>query len=308
MKKIAIIFAIVGLIAVVAYASFEDLKELNVERKASMSEEELAAFRKNLDELSERHGVDVSSEEKQEDNASLKEIFKKNYREEAKLAKIMSEARAEVDAEFQVNTPRENIQIDQTALFYTYSTIAQTLAGAFGILGAFMLFKLQSINNSIEGVCSIIYTGILTGSGRSSAKEEVRIPYVQQKWYEFYDAIKDRPFPDLFSGGTRQIPDNEFETCRDKLKEALSQRSSIVRLLKSTLWITLIAISLSIVLLPLVPVLDKYFLVSCILVVITIILSMVCIVRYVNLVIKALDLKGNKPELKQVKLEDTKQQ
>jgi len=34
---------------------------------------------------------------------------------------------------------------------------------------------------------------------------------------------------------------------------------------------------------------------------------MVCIVHYVNLVIKALDLKGNKPEPKQGKQEDTKQ-
>lgn len=281
MKKIVIIFAIVGLVAGVAYASLEDLLKRYDVNEVSMSEEEK--------------------------NESLKEIFRKEYREEAKLVKMMSEAKAEVDAEFQVNTPRENIQIDQTALFYTYSTIAQTLAGAFGILGAFMLFKLQSISNSIEGVCTTIYNAILNNHGKSSAKEEVRVIYVQKKWHEFYNAIKDKPSSDSFRGGSRQITEKEFETHRDKLKEALSQQSSIVRRLKSTLWITLIAISLSIVLLPFVPVLDKYFLVSFILVVITISLSIVCIVCYVNLVIKALYLKGNKPEPKQGKQEKTRE-
>ena len=44
-----------------------------------------------------------------------------------------------------------------------------------------------------------------------------------------------------------------------------------------------------------------------ILVVITITLSIVCIVFYVNLVTKALDLKGKKPEPKQGEPEDTKE-
>ncbi len=36
---------------------------------------------------------------------------------------------------------------DETALYYTFSTIAQTLAGAFGILGAFVLYRLQGIKS-----------------------------------------------------------------------------------------------------------------------------------------------------------------
>ncbi|MHC4069042.1 MAG: hypothetical protein ACYS18_01745 [Planctomycetota bacterium] len=46
--------------------------------------------------------------------------------------------------------------LDETTLYYTYSTIAQTLAGAFGILGAFTLFKLQSIQQLCRGICGMI--------------------------------------------------------------------------------------------------------------------------------------------------------
>ena len=46
--------------------------------------------------------------------------------------------------------------IDVTTLHYVYSTIAQTLAGAFGVLGAFMLFHIQSVNQSIKGICTRI--------------------------------------------------------------------------------------------------------------------------------------------------------
>src|SRR5262245_25410581 len=37
-----------------------------------------------------------------------------------------------------------------TALFYTFSTIAQTLAGAIALLSAFLLYRLQSLNSEID--------------------------------------------------------------------------------------------------------------------------------------------------------------
>src|SRR6266446_456701 len=35
-------------------------------------------------------------------------------------------------------------------VFYTFSTIAQTLAGAIALLGAFVLYRLQSLSSDIE--------------------------------------------------------------------------------------------------------------------------------------------------------------
>ena len=39
-----------------------------------------------------------------------------------------------------------------TTLYYTFSTISQTLAGAIALLGAFALFRLQSLNHALEDV------------------------------------------------------------------------------------------------------------------------------------------------------------
>ena len=35
-------------------------------------------------------------------------------------------------------------------LYYTFSTIAQTLAGAIALLAAFILYRLQTLNKDIE--------------------------------------------------------------------------------------------------------------------------------------------------------------
>jgi hypothetical protein len=42
------------------------------------------------------------------------------------------------------------LTIDPNGLYYTFSTIAQTLAGAFALLGAFVLYRLQSLNEEIK--------------------------------------------------------------------------------------------------------------------------------------------------------------
>ena len=39
--------------------------------------------------------------------------------------------------------------LDNT-IFYTFSTIAQTLAGAIALLGAFVLYRLQSLGSEIK--------------------------------------------------------------------------------------------------------------------------------------------------------------
>lgn len=43
-----------------------------------------------------------------------------------------------------------NNALTNNAYFYTYSTIAQTLAGAFGFLVAVVLYRLQMLNNSLR--------------------------------------------------------------------------------------------------------------------------------------------------------------
>src|SRR6478672_9742333 len=38
----------------------------------------------------------------------------------------------------------------ESTLYYTFSTIAQTLAGAIALLGAFILYRLQKLNNGLD--------------------------------------------------------------------------------------------------------------------------------------------------------------
>ncbi len=45
-----------------------------------------------------------------------------------------------------IPAPVKNSHDSDKVFYYTYSTITQTLAGAFGILGAYVLFRIQGIN------------------------------------------------------------------------------------------------------------------------------------------------------------------
>src|ERR1700744_1205333 len=40
--------------------------------------------------------------------------------------------------------------VDSNLFYYSYSTIAQTLAGAFGFLAAVVLYRLQALSNQIQ--------------------------------------------------------------------------------------------------------------------------------------------------------------
>ncbi|MFN9906216.1 MAG: hypothetical protein ACK56F_08850, partial [bacterium] len=42
------------------------------------------------------------------------------------------------------------MDIDHSVYFYTYSTIAQTLAGSFGFLVAAVVFRLQAISSRVD--------------------------------------------------------------------------------------------------------------------------------------------------------------
>ena len=42
--------------------------------------------------------------------------------------------------------------MDVNALYYTFSTVAQTLGGAIALLGAFVFYRLQGLNSSISHI------------------------------------------------------------------------------------------------------------------------------------------------------------
>src|SRR5439155_13188719 len=53
------------------------------------------------------------------------------------------------------------------ALYYTFSTIAQTLAGAMALLAAFLLYRLQVLNRAIDSDAERISSALKPYHGRA---------------------------------------------------------------------------------------------------------------------------------------------
>lgn len=67
--------------------------------------------------------------------------------------------------------------MDATTLYYTFSTIAQTLAAAFAFVGAFVLFRLQNIEHQIEAHAEELLNRYYTDSD-----------YVREVAYKYFNA------------------------------------------------------------------------------------------------------------------------
>jgi hypothetical protein len=75
--------------------------------------------------------------------------------------------------------------VDSNVFYYSYSTIAQAVAGAFGFLAAVVLFRLQALNGQLE----VIATNLM-GDPRTFQVEPFRTLFVNQKWPEFVDNVR----------------------------------------------------------------------------------------------------------------------
>ena len=79
------------------------------------------------------------------------------------------------------------------AIFWTFSTIAQTLAGAIALLGAFALFKLQSTSRALDEEGGILLQPLLSkGEGQ-----------------ELVNALHDREYSLFIEGVSERFPEME---------------------------------------------------------------------------------------------------
>ena len=145
--------------------------------------------------------------------------------------------------------------VDATTLHYLYSTIAQTLAGAFGILGAFMLFHIHSVNQSVKGICTRI-----SQAGKNNERDHLRgaahniqLYLAQENWDDFLKSIDDVSLNKI--GWCYILMDeNHFESLKKLLRKQLNIKNVIIN--KFTFLIlplTVITIALSLILLAFVP-------------------------------------------------------
>jgi hypothetical protein len=79
----------------------------------------------------------------------------------------------------------QSSEIDRNVFYYSYSTIAQTLAGAFGFLAAVVLYRLQALNGQLHDIASH-----LIGDPRTFNIEPFRTLYAYHRWHLFVDQIK----------------------------------------------------------------------------------------------------------------------
>jgi len=184
------------------------------------------------------------------------------------------------------------LRIDATTLYYTYSTIAQTLAGAFGIIGAFVLFRLQGLNQSIREFATAAWHNL----GRTSQQGDMKIPFKTQNWEGFLAAIEDSALSKRrFESGaeTRTLWDfvvekKDFLRHRESLRRTLKTKGDVMLQLKLVARWTALTIILSLVLLPLSPTLASYARVSILLLGIATGMTINCIRHYMSLISRAL--------------------
>lgn len=75
--------------------------------------------------------------------------------------------------------------VDSSIFYYTYSTIAQTLAGAFGFLAAVVLYRLQALSNQLQTSATQ-----LIGDPRTFTIEPFRTLVAYQRWQLFVEHLK----------------------------------------------------------------------------------------------------------------------
>ena len=280
MKKLILMLLLIGLFCSYASADPNDLRKLIEERRASMTEEERA----------------------EADARVLKQNFKAQYREERQVMQAMTEAQEEVDAEAAIEEapiPEEDegsfFQIDETTLYYMFSTIAQTLAGAFGILGVFAMYKLQSINDSRKGVGDAIIQSL---HFQKDHLPEVHINYSQENWELFGKSITkymeedDNGTPKLLR--VYPMPKQRILMYCLVLNVLTISHNEIKKQILSALKLTVITISFSLVVLPFSTAVAHYQSLTTVLTATVIMLSIKCLLDYSALVLNALGISDKR--------------
>jgi hypothetical protein len=74
---------------------------------------------------------------------------------------------------------------DANVYYYSYSTIAQTLAGAFGFLAAIVLYRLQALSGQLENIART-----LIGDPKTFNVEPFRTLMAYHRWNLFVENVK----------------------------------------------------------------------------------------------------------------------
>jgi len=173
--------------------------------------------------------------------------------------------------------PVETPLIEYSVYFYTYSTIAQTLAGAFGFLVAVVLYLIQGIHRHI-GNCAATLV-----ANSPADRNRLRQLHDGSRWDEMIrlhaEAGQQNP---ALTGETNLFTDEQFKEMRREVLRLANVRRELSR----SMYMTGLVILTSIVAMPL----TSFFFVphdpiAVTLLTVTIVAAMFCIRGYLKLMV-----------------------
>jgi hypothetical protein len=136
--------------------------------------------------------------------------------------------------------PMAQIPMDN-ALFYTFSTIAQALAAAFALLGAFVLYKLQQLSTTLAEVSNTVILPYLPNEDARRLRANGLYPELQA-----FLLTQPQQNPEALDPAVLRAARNAFAT-------SLAARSTLMDQLSFALKLTAAVIAGAILVLALTP-------------------------------------------------------
>ena len=138
----------------------------------------------------------------------------------------------------------------ETALYYTFSTIPQVLAGAVALVGVFSLFRLDMFNSRLKGIVEVV---LIEFERRPDLAEQVaatdkHLPWRLRKGVALgnFSNLKE----DLFKVVTLVNTDSFDKDIRDEYDKYLVQRTKLIDDSKQALFVTGFSIACTVMVLP----------------------------------------------------------
>jgi len=132
-------------------------------------------------------------------------------------------------------------------IFYTFSTIAQTLAGAIALLGAFVLYRLQSLRSVIEIDSGEIVQGYPTIIHYIASDHSSEV-VMMNDWHRQgeYRKVLEFGMPTVTAQPQSERLCIEMAN-RDRLRRNLDRYDLLLKTFKKSLWLTVGLISFSVI-------------------------------------------------------------
>jgi hypothetical protein len=134
--------------------------------------------------------------------------------------------------------------MDVNVIFYTFSTIAQTLAGAIALLGAFVLYRLQLLNGDIESDSNAVMYGYMMEGVNQAHRAEIGALHDEARYREVLDFAMKNLLPEGLPQATTE---------KVRLSRNLNQKVSLLRIFWISLWLTVGLIAISVIFLTTAP-------------------------------------------------------